>query len=164
MLLQGKGNMTTYWLYGKDDFYGPLPDFDTLCNEDDPKPIKLGPATQIIPDKPNTDSSSIIPARPSVESGYYEEFENTNNNKADITKQTIITNSLSDGKRSETADTELQLESHISDINDRPASAQTVQKEPMILGHRSKTSLGITSAKVHPNDDTDKIVPREAFV
>ncbi len=167
MLLQGKGKMTTYWLYGKDDFSGPLPDFDTLSSEDDPKPIKLTPSTEIIPDKPSPDSSSITLARPSVESGYYEKFVNTNNNNADITKQTKITTSLHDGnqyKERETAYTAFQLESHISDISDRPASTQTVEKDPMIVGYRSKTTLGIRSANVQPHDNIDKPVPREAFV
>lgn len=37
--------MATYWLIGKIGFMKPLPDFDTLINEDVPKPKRLPPTT-----------------------------------------------------------------------------------------------------------------------
>ncbi|CAD5126185.1 DgyrCDS14356 [Dimorphilus gyrociliatus] len=41
--VKGKGNMTTYWLIGKIGFMKPLPDFDILIKEDDPRPKRLPP-------------------------------------------------------------------------------------------------------------------------
>ena len=155
--------MTTYWLTGQQGFPGALPDFDEISAKDHAKPIKMNVTMPVA--MVDEDVTTATTARPSVESGYYEDEgnvktrkqeENTSKNETEDT-DTDVRNGMNNMETDQTEG----INAGLRDDSDN----MKVEQDRVNLGPQSKTDLGDIPRVVDPlTINMPPTKPKQAFI
>lgn len=137
VLFQGVGLIKSYWLYGRDNFDGPLPNFGDLTSADHPKPdilpVTVGedPKLSVCQDKADLDKSTVIKAsNPEVQ---------TLRTEKPIPKYSVKIG----------ANTSLTNGEELKDLNrkdNNSASSKTIKSSPALSTPSDETTIASSSS------------------